>query len=185
MARQIKGRPGRREPEQVEQDNKAVELRRRHLTYDQIAKEMGYAHKSAAYKAVKRGLADSVMESNDEVRQQESDRLDELARRVLRVIVTPHYKTSGGKIIRDPQTGEPLIDDQPVLNGVNSLLKIMERRANLLGLNAVLKVEVLTTGMIDQEISRLSAELADRVGGRKLPAILPGEIDSDDDDQPD
>lgn len=161
---QIKGKAGRREPDQVARDNRAVELRRRHLTYDQIAVEMGYASKSSAYAAVKRGLADSVQESNDEVRQQEVDRLDELARRALRVIMTTHYRVSGKAIIRDPQSGEALIDDQPVLNGINSLLKIMERRASLLGIDAVKRVEVLTIGMVDAEIARLSAEIAGRVG---------------------
>lgn len=158
-----KGKPGRREPDQVARDNRAVELRRRHLTYDQIAVEMGYASKSSAYAAVKRGLADSVMESNDEVRQQEVDRLDELARRALRVIMTTHFRVSGKEIVRDSH-GQPIIDDQPVLNGINSLLKIMERRASLLGLNAVTKVEVLTIGQVDAEIARLSAELAGRLG---------------------
>lgn len=162
----VKGRRSntpRREPDQVAKDNRAVELRRRHLTYDQIAVEMGYASKSAAYYAVKRGLADSVQESNDEVRQQEVDRLDDLARRALRVIMTTHYKVSGSKIVRD-EAGNPVVDDQQVLNGINSLLKIMERRASLLGIDAVKKVEVLTIGMVDQEIARLSAELAGRLG---------------------
>jgi hypothetical protein len=182
VGRNGKGRTGRREPYQVDRDNKAVELRRRHLTYQQIADELGMGNKTTAYLAVKRGLADSVQESNDEVRQQEADRLDELARRALRVIVTPHYKVSGRFVVKDPQTGKPLIDDQPVLNGINTLLKIMERRAELLGLNAVLKVEVITTGMIDNEIARLSTELATRVrkNGQEMPEILAGEIVEDD-----
>lgn len=162
MGGQIKGKKGRREPDQIARDNRAVELRRRHLTYDQIAVEMGYASKSAAYTAVKRGLADSVQESNDEVRQQEVDRLDDLARRALRVIMTTHYKVSGRAIVRDLD-GKPLIDDQPILNAISSLLKIMERRASLLGIDAVKRVEVLTIGMVDQEIARLSAELAGRL----------------------
>lgn len=159
---QIKGKKGRREPDQVLRDNRAVELRRRHLTYDQIAVEMGFSSKSAAYYAVKRGLADSVQESNDEVRQQEVDRLDELARRALRVIMTTHYRVSGKEIVKDSH-GQPVVDDQPILNGINSLLKIMERRANLLGIDAPRQVEVLTIGMVDAEIARLSAELAGRV----------------------
>lgn len=173
----------RRTPDQVEQDNRAVELRRRHLTFDQIAAELGLPGRSSAYNAVKRGLADTVQESNDEVRQQESDRLDELARRALRVIVTPHYKVSGKEVVRDPQTGKPLIDDQPVLNGINTLLKIMERRADLLGLNAPKQLEVITTGMIDNEIARLSNELAAREGrrqGAEMPVLLPGEVVRDD-----
>jgi hypothetical protein len=173
---------GRRTPDQVIQDNKAVELRRRHLTFDQIAVELGMKNRTSAYHAVKRGLADTVQESNDEVRQQEADRLDELARRVLRVIVTPHYKVSGRFVVKDAD-GKPLIDDQPVLNGVNTLLKIMERRAELLGLNAVVKVEVITTGMIDNEIARLTNELAARAGrraGQEMPILLSGEVEPDD-----
>ena len=174
---------GRRTPDQVIQDNKAVELRRRHLTFDQIAVELGMKNRTLAYHAVKRGLADTVQESNDEVRQQEADRLDELARRALRVIVTPHYKVSGRFVVIDPETKKPLIDDGPVLNGINTLLKIMERRAELLGLNAVVKVEVITTGMIDNEIARLSNELAARAGrkaGQEMPVLLAGEVEPDD-----
>jgi len=99
------------------------------------------------------------------------------------VIVTPHYKVSGKYVILDPETKKPLIDDQPVLNGVNTLLKIMERRAELLGLNAVVKVEVITTGMIDNEIARLSNELAARAGrkaGQEMPVLLAGEVEPDD-----
>lgn len=176
-------RKGMRTPDQVEQDNRAVELRRRHLTFEQIASELGMKNKQAAYNAVKRGLADTVQESNDEVRQQEADRLDELARRALRVIVTPHYKVSGRYVVKDPETGKPLIDDAPVLNGINTLLKIMERRAELLGLNAVVKVEVITTGMIDNEIARLTNELAARAGrkaGAEMPVLLAGEVLPDD-----
>lgn len=150
---------GSREPDQVERDARAVELRRRHLTYQQIADEMGWASKSAAYGAVRRGLADSVRETNDEVRQQELDRLDDLARRALVVMTTKHYKVNGKEVVRHPQTREPLIDDAPVLRAVETFLKVMERRARLLGIDAPQQVEVITMGSIESEIARLAAEI--------------------------
>lgn len=159
MARANGTRPGTREPEQVERDARAVELRRRHLTYQQIADELGFASKSSAYDAVRRGLADSVMETNDEVRQQELERLDDLARRALIVMTTKHYKVNGKEVVQHPQTREPLIDDAPVLRAVETLLKVMERRARLLGLDAPQQVEMITMGSIESEIARLAAEI--------------------------
>lgn len=149
-----------REPEQILRDSRAVELRRRHLTYEQIAAEMGYQTRSGAYFAVQRGLADSIIEANDEVRQMMGEELDELSRRALRVMATKHYKTSGGKLIQHPETHEYLIDTAPVLHAAETLLRIMERKAKLFGLDSTIKVEVITPGMIDEEIARLSAQLA-------------------------
>ena len=49
--------PRRRSVADRDRDARAVELRRRHLNYRQIATEMGYAAQSGAYLAVQRGLA--------------------------------------------------------------------------------------------------------------------------------
>lgn len=159
-----KAKRGRRtrEPDQILRDARAVELRRLHLSYDQIAAQLGYSAKSSAYHAVQRGLADSIIEPSDEVRQMEIERLDELARRAFRVMAAKHFKTSGGKLIRHPETDELLIDDAPVLNAIETLLRIMDRRAKLLGLDSVQKVEIITHSMIDEEIAKLTAELAAR-----------------------
>lgn len=151
-----------RTPDEVLRDARAVELRRAHLTYDQIARELGYQTRSAAYYAVQRGLGDSVLEANDEVRQMEVERLDELSRRALRVVATPHYRIHNGELIKHPETEEYLLDHAPVLKAIETLIKLSERKSHLLGLDAVKRVEVLTPGMIDEEIARLSAEISRR-----------------------
>lgn len=77
-----------------ERDAQAVEMRRRHLNYRQIAAQMGWASPNAAYKAVQRGLADTQAEANAEVRQMELDRLDDVARGFQRVFAAKHFVVS-------------------------------------------------------------------------------------------
>jgi hypothetical protein len=148
----------RRSIEQIERDARAVELRRRHLNYRQIARELDLSA-STAYEAVQRGLADTIAETNDEVRRQELERLDDLARVSLRVLAKTHVVVSQGRVAKHPDTGEVLVDDGPILAAIDRLLKIQDRRAKLLGLDAPAKVEVLTMDAIDAEIRRLEAEV--------------------------
>jgi hypothetical protein len=71
-----------------------------------------------------------------EQRQKELDRLDEQEQLVRGVQERVHVKTNGGEILRDPETGEALIDDVLVLQAQDRLLRIGERRAKLLGIDA-------------------------------------------------
>ncbi|MCT2591138.1 hypothetical protein LHJ74_14685 [Streptomyces sp. N2-109] len=121
-------------------DADACRLRARHHTYQQIADLLGYGHKSEAYRGVQRALKDTVQEPADEVRALELDRLDQLARAATDVLERQHVTVSHGQIVR--QDGEPLLDDGPVLAAIDRLLKIQERRAKLLGLNAPSRVSV-------------------------------------------
>src|ERR1035438_4395665 len=148
-----------------DRDARAVDLRRRHLNYRQIAAEMGYADPSGAYVAVQRGLKDTQDEAGDEVRQMELDRLDDIARGFQRVFGTTHYLVSvgSGRVVMDPRKpGEPLVDDSPVITAGLALLRVMERRAKYLGLDAPsrARIEVVTSDMIEEEIMRLEAEIA-------------------------
>lgn len=147
--------------EQRERDAQAVELRRRHLNYRQIAAQMGWASSNAAYKAVQRGLDDTQAEANGEVRRIELERLDDIARGFQRVFAARHYVASAsGKIARHPETGEPLIDDAPVLQAGLALLRIHERRAKYLGLDAPVHAKIEVSDTVDAEIERLAARLA-------------------------
>jgi hypothetical protein len=149
--------------DQIERDAVAVEHRRRGLTYRQIAVTMGWKNQASAYEAVQRGLRDAIAEPADEVRQLELDRLDEYQRHALKVLATPHWHVSQGVVVVHPATEEPLTDDAPVLAALDRLLKISERRAKLLGLDAPVrsKVEVITEDAVDAEIKRLAEEVAE------------------------
>lgn len=158
--------PRRRTIADRERDAQAVELRRRHLNFKQIAAQLGYASVSSAYDAVQRGLADMAQEPSAEVRKMELDRLDDIARGFQRVFATRHYAVSvgTGKVARHPETGEPLIDDGPVIQAGLALLRVMERRAKYLGLDAPSRsrIEVITEDAVDAEIMRLETALGER-----------------------
>jgi hypothetical protein len=149
-----------------ENDTRALEYRRRGLDYRQIAAQMGWRAASSAYAAVQRALADTAYEVSDEVRAIETARLDDLTRVLHRVLVSRHYVVSvgSGRIVRHPDSGEPLVDDGPTLHAVAGLLRIAERRAKLLGLDAPTRHEVITTDALDAEIRRLEAEMGERGG---------------------
>ena len=98
----------------------ALELRKKGKSYRQIAAEVGYANAGGAYKAVRRELdliAKQCSEEARQVRDLELQRLDDL-------YVTANEAVEGGS--------ETAID---------RCLRIMERRAKLLGLDAAEKIE--------------------------------------------
>ena len=154
--------PGpRRSIKNMERDAQAVDMRRNHLTYKQIAQQMGYKTTQGAYLAVQRGLADMHREPADEVRQLEIERLDAIARGFQRIYATRHYVVApGGKVARHPDTGEPLIDNMPNMQAGLALLRVQERRAKYLGLDAPVKIEHITLDSIDNEIRRLELEMS-------------------------
>lgn len=157
--------PKRRTLKQMEADGRAVALRQRHLTYDQIAEQLGCS-KAAAYQAVKRGLLDTLREPADYVRNMEVERYDEMARVAWGVVYRTHYVVgSSGKVALHPESGQPLVDDGPRLAGIDRLLKISKARRELLGLDEPSRVEVTTYAGVDADIARLVAELAARGQG--------------------
>jgi hypothetical protein len=152
-----------------ENDARALEFRRRGLSYSQIAAQMEWRSDASAYGAVQRALADQSREVSAEVIQIETARLDELTRTLHRVLATKHYVVSvgSGKIARHPDTDQPLQDDGPVIQAVAGLLRISERRSKLLGLDAPARarVEVITEDVVDAEIARLTTELSEKDNG--------------------
>jgi len=125
------------EPEVLERENKIIELRRAGATWAVIAERVGYASASGAYNAYQR-IAERVIRPNlEEYRDMELDRLDRLQMGVW----------------------------AKALNGdsraVDSVLRIIDRRTRILGLDAPkevnLKAEVTTydRNTIDAEVYRL------------------------------
>lgn len=145
-----------RTADNAERDAEAARLRARGNTYLEIATEMGYADHAGARKAVARALVATVAEPAEEVRQLQLAQLDKLTAAALAVLERAHVTVSHGKIIRD-EKGQPLLDDGPVLNAIDRLLRIQERRAKLLNLDAPTRHEVVTLDALDSEIERLSA----------------------------
>jgi len=159
---------------QAERDRNAVQLRSRGQTYQQISDELGYGNLSNARRAVKKALEGIIVEGRDEAIKLQLDELDMMQRAVIDVLEAKHYVVSDGRIVHlgdkdDPDRRE-LLDDGPVLQAVDRLLKIADRRAKLLGLDAPKRVEVSdTTPDLDAAVRDLAAELALAAGDSPMP----------------
>lgn len=129
-----------RTPATAEREAAAMRLRARGASYAAIADQLGYCDRSAARKAVQRGLNATVAEPAAELRDLELARLDDLHATAWKVMRAPHVLVSGGQVVE--REGEPLRDDMPVLRAIDTILRIMVRRARLLGLDIAAPAEV-------------------------------------------
>ena len=114
---------------------RVFELRIQGSTFDQIANEVGYSGPSGAWQAYQRVKSEFIYESVDESRQLELMRLDELQ-------VAIWDRAINGE-----------------LPAAHCVLKIMDRRAKLLGLDKPEKVEVnkwdINAEDLDAEVERI------------------------------
>jgi len=101
----------------AEKQRKALEARKAGHTYPEIAKMCGYKSEQYAYEAVKTAIHKIIKEPAKEVLALETQRLDKLMLGCWKVA------TSGD------------------LRAIDRVVRIMERRANLLGLDAPRKSE--------------------------------------------
>lgn len=136
---------------------KALQMRLDGARYQEIADTLGYSSKSSAIVDVQRALVATTREPADEVRALELQRLDMMWQAVLEVLRQSHVVVNNGRVIY--LGDEPLTDYGPVLAAIDRLLKIQERRAKYLGLDAAKQFEVVTVDAIDSQIRALTAEL--------------------------
>lgn len=128
----------------------------KHLGLDQPNPENGPQRVAAA---IKRALGEMSRFVGDEMRLMESNSLDELEWEAWKTLQSRHVVISQGKVVRDETTGEAIDDDRFILEVLDRILKIKERRAKLMGLDAPQRREVITMDSIDQEIAKLESEL--------------------------
>lgn len=135
----------------AERRAKAVAMRLAGVDYDTIAQRLGYASRGAAYTDIDRALQTRLAEQRhgaDVLRQQELARLDRLQAAAWTAAASGDLKA------------------------IETVLKVIDRRCKLLGLDAPVRHEVVTLDAIDAEIARLTAELADagEAGEAEAPA---------------
>lgn len=136
---------------------KALQMRLAGIPYGQICETLGYSSRANAINDVRRALVATVNEPADELRALEVQRLDVLWNTAMKVLTRLHVTVNNGKVIH--LDGLPVQDDGPILAAIDRLLKIQERRAKLLGLDAPKAFEVVTVDAVDQQIRALTEEL--------------------------
>jgi NAD(P)H-dependent flavin oxidoreductase YrpB (nitropropane dioxygenase family) len=109
-----------------------IELLKAGASFSQIATQLQYADESGARKAVKALLEKREYESVDEMRKMELERLDKLL-----------LGTGGNGVYQQAIKGH--------LSAIDRVVKIMERRAKLLGLDAPTKVDAKVAGTLKWE----------------------------------
>lgn len=123
-------------PDTVDKERQVLELRRAGATFDDIARTVGYSNSSGAWQAYNRALERTLVSAgSEELRIAELDRLDRLQRATW-------TKAMQGDVM-----------------SINTVLRIMDRRAKYLGLDAPIRqeitVETTDVSLIDREIARL------------------------------
>jgi hypothetical protein len=150
--------PGRDRIAATARQVEALRLRANGQTFDEIGQALGIT-KQAAFKLVTRALEATLREPAEQVRLLELERLDQLQLEALEVLHRRHLVVQGAKIVKGDD-GQPLVDDAPILQAIATIVRLMERRSRLLGLDAAQRHEVLTLDAIDQEIARLEEQVA-------------------------
>lgn len=138
-------------PETIERDTQAFNMRSRGCTYSEIAIALEFTDEGHVALALRRHVQRRIAPDIDEHRARADEELDAMQRAVLRVLETTHLKVNDGRVVYYDGTdgsGPPkaLEDDSPVLAAVDRWLKIQDRRAKLFGLDAATKVE--TSGSV-------------------------------------
>jgi|MDSV01.2.fsa_nt_gb hypothetical protein len=137
---------------------RVLELRRVGFTFDQIATEVGYAGRQGAKEAYDAAIARMGREPAEDLRTLENDRLDDLWRRAYNQLAK-----------LDP-------DDVDGLTKLEmTMIRISQRRAGLMGLDAPRQVEL--SGSINAAItSDIGEVLKERIGLVENDQPLNGQV---------
>lgn len=111
---------GQRALDTMDKKLEALELRKAGNSYAEIANALGYKTSSGAYRAVMTALKKTLQDPSEEVRQLEIERLDAMLMAMWEKRDKPMY--------------------------ADRILRIMERRAKLLGLDAPTKTDLTSKG---------------------------------------
>lgn len=133
------GRPSRADQVLIaERRIKLIQMRRKKATWETIADELGYSSPSAACQDLKRFRKqrdEELAMTSDDWRHEELEHLEMLTRKAIQIMEAEQSKWVG----RDDGKLEP--DYTPTLQAIESLRRLSERRAKLLGIDAPTKVE--------------------------------------------
>lgn len=152
-----------------------LELRISGLTLEQIGERMGVG-KGTVSRVISNALTAQTREPSEELLSLELGRCDVLLNEAMQTVKAFHPLVSAGRVVsapmldntgqpvRNPESGDVLTrvleDKAPKLAAIATAVRVMERRAKLLGLDAPIRAqqEVTVTGGGQPDISHLSVE---------------------------
>ncbi|MFD8234008.1 hypothetical protein ACFV20_19270 [Streptomyces sp. NPDC059696] len=124
-------------------------------TYQQIADMFGYYDRSQAWRGIQSAKRDVALPAVTKLRQTESEQLDALYLMAMEIIERNHVMVSHGRVVCGDD-GQPLPDDGPRLQAIQTALRIRDQYQNLHGLKQPAKVE--HSGGVRYEVVGVDAE---------------------------
>jgi hypothetical protein len=126
-------------PAVLDKEIKIIELRRAGVTWEKIAMEVGFRNASGAYKMYQRAAERMVRPHLEEYRDMQLDRLER-----MHMAVWPRAKDGD-------------------LRAIDTALRISDREANLLNLNAPIKVQAEVTVYEGQQLIEHTARIIELI----------------------
>ena len=158
-----------RTAEQMEKDHEAAGMRLRSKKLREIGERFGVTPQAAAL-MISRAMADIPTESTAELIKLELMKYDRIEAKAADIMEKYHpIITQSGKVLSDFE------EETPVIQAMNTLLKVADRRARLLGLNAPTRTELTSTVSVTVEDRSKQAKMVVlAVLGRLHDEPLPG-----------
>jgi hypothetical protein len=139
----------------AERDRQAAELFDQGWTYQAIADELGWDHKSSAIRAVRRAVREVVQEAGEAVLRTHINRLEYLYNAAVEILEGEHVVVSHGRIVYD-EDGQPLHDSGPKLAAIREARASLESFRKLTGLDQPSKVNL--SGGVTYEVVGVTPE---------------------------
>jgi hypothetical protein len=145
-----------------ERRERAIRLKTTGSNWARIARELGYPNGGVAQRDTLfelerrrrelRGLLDGQLEL-------ELEKLDALEGLMWGIIARKHVVIQHGKVVLDPRNQELILDPAPQMQATDRILRIQERRAKFLGLDAAFKVDMKVSDELDVKIEELLEQM--------------------------
>lgn len=137
----------------------SVEMKARGASWSMVANAHWGGDRGTAMQQVKKWYADNPSEDVLTTRRLVADSLENLETIVRGVMERQHYLVDKGRIVLDLE-GEPLLDDKPIYEGVDRILKLKEALLKITpGLAAPKVVAEITNDELLAQARQLRAEL--------------------------
>lgn len=159
--------------ESAQRDADALRLKARGLSLQAISDRLGYGGAGNVSRALDRAVQLIVGPDARLYFEQQMLTLDDLTVKVYDILDSEHPLVSEGRVVKGADD-LPLPDPDMTLKATDRLLRILERRAKLLGLDAAIKLEAVVHEVTQQDVelaellrearARLDVERATRAG---------------------
>jgi AraC-like DNA-binding protein len=162
-----------------EREITALQLRTAGSSLADIAQVLGYSNTGTVSNVISRALKRDRVVAAEEYRTMAGQRLEAVMARLWEAMHRTHYLASGGKLMLDPDSGEPLISDDENTRAADAYRRAVESYCKLYGLQAPpvsVRVGVTAEADLDSRITEMLAEYAERYSQQRARALVQGEL---------